>query len=263
MRVYITVDHFSRSPAAGAQPPCQGCTSPAVDDESTEEIAGRSDPAEYQIVGASGTIALCRTCAIHSIKSLAARFVMFDPSATRDLMDFFAAETPASQGATMSKHRNPRARLPKRSTPDNFDPGVLIALLYDDLVEVEALAVTADEAGPWPACTPSWARRPGVPREPSARSATRARGYCEVSAEHRGYVTISGTIPVITGVLGWIEKAPAFDSPGATGDAPKYHVALREVSRRWRDALSAAGVELPSAEPCVCGRAACRGTVSP
>jgi hypothetical protein len=46
----------------------------------------------------------------------------------------------------MSKHRNPRARLPKRSTPDNFDPGVLIALLYDDLVEVEALAVTADEA---------------------------------------------------------------------------------------------------------------------
>ena len=46
----------------------------------------------------------------------------------------------------MSKHRNPRARLPKRPSPDNFDPGVLIALLYDDLVEVEALAVTADEA---------------------------------------------------------------------------------------------------------------------
>jgi hypothetical protein len=46
----------------------------------------------------------------------------------------------------MRNHRNPRARLPKRPTPDNFDPGVLIALLYDDLVEVEALAVTADEA---------------------------------------------------------------------------------------------------------------------
>jgi hypothetical protein len=46
----------------------------------------------------------------------------------------------------MSKHRNPRLRLPKRPSPDNFDPGVLIALLYDDLVEVEALAVTADEA---------------------------------------------------------------------------------------------------------------------
>ena len=46
----------------------------------------------------------------------------------------------------MSKHRNPRPRLPKQPSPDNFDPGVLIALLYDDLVEVEALAVTADEA---------------------------------------------------------------------------------------------------------------------
>jgi hypothetical protein len=46
----------------------------------------------------------------------------------------------------MTRHRNPRARLPKRPSPDNFDPGVLITLLYDDLVEVEALAVTADEA---------------------------------------------------------------------------------------------------------------------
>ena len=46
----------------------------------------------------------------------------------------------------MSKHRNPRARLPKRPTPDNFDPGFLIQYLYEDLVEVEALAVTADEA---------------------------------------------------------------------------------------------------------------------
>lgn len=46
----------------------------------------------------------------------------------------------------MSKHRNPRARLPKRPTPDNFDPGFLIEYLYEDLVEVEALAVTADEA---------------------------------------------------------------------------------------------------------------------
>lgn len=46
----------------------------------------------------------------------------------------------------MAKHRNPRARLPKRPSPDNPDPGVLIALLYEDFVEVEALAVTADEA---------------------------------------------------------------------------------------------------------------------
>ena len=46
----------------------------------------------------------------------------------------------------MSKHRNPRARLSKRPIPDNLDPGFLIQYLYEDLVEVEALAVTADEA---------------------------------------------------------------------------------------------------------------------
>ncbi len=48
----------------------------------------------------------------------------------------------------MAKHRNPRPKVPKRPLPDNPDveTGVLIRLLYDDLVEVEALAVTADEA---------------------------------------------------------------------------------------------------------------------
>lgn len=46
----------------------------------------------------------------------------------------------------MGKHRNPRARVSKRPTPDNFDTGLLINQLYEDLVEVEALAVTADEA---------------------------------------------------------------------------------------------------------------------
>ena len=45
----------------------------------------------------------------------------------------------------MGKHRNPGPDY--RSGPhDNFDPGVLIELLYSDLVEVEALAITADEA---------------------------------------------------------------------------------------------------------------------
>ena len=48
----------------------------------------------------------------------------------------------------MAKHRNPRPKVSKRPLPDNPDveTGVLIRLLYDDLVEVEALAVTADEA---------------------------------------------------------------------------------------------------------------------
>lgn len=45
----------------------------------------------------------------------------------------------------MSKHRNPRPKVPKRTAPDNPDPGVLIERLYGDLVELEGLAVTADE----------------------------------------------------------------------------------------------------------------------
>jgi hypothetical protein len=40
----------------------------------------------------------------------------------------------------------PRTRLPKRPTPDNPDPSLLIRRLYDALVELEALAITADEA---------------------------------------------------------------------------------------------------------------------
>jgi hypothetical protein len=45
----------------------------------------------------------------------------------------------------MSKHRNPQARLSKRPSPDNLDTRILINQLYDDLVEVEALAISADE----------------------------------------------------------------------------------------------------------------------
>jgi len=45
----------------------------------------------------------------------------------------------------VSKHRRTKAKPPKRPTQD-FEPGLLIKLLYDELVEVEALAVTADEA---------------------------------------------------------------------------------------------------------------------
>ncbi len=44
----------------------------------------------------------------------------------------------------MKSHRNPSKRLPKPSLVDNF--GLTIRLLYDDLVEAEALAITADEA---------------------------------------------------------------------------------------------------------------------
>ena len=48
----------------------------------------------------------------------------------------------------MPRHRKPRTRVSKPPSRDNLDAeaGVLIQLVYDDLVEVEALAVTADEA---------------------------------------------------------------------------------------------------------------------
>jgi hypothetical protein len=46
----------------------------------------------------------------------------------------------------MSKHRNPQARLSKQAPSDNFDSGLAIERLYQELVEVEALAIAADEA---------------------------------------------------------------------------------------------------------------------
>jgi hypothetical protein len=45
----------------------------------------------------------------------------------------------------MSKHCNPRPKVPKRPPPDNLATSLLIRCLYDALVELEALAVTADE----------------------------------------------------------------------------------------------------------------------
>jgi len=103
--VYVTVLHYGELPVA-SRPLCQGCTPPSVD--------GRSEPmlppkrTKYQVVGASGTLALCRDCAIHAIKSLAARFMLFDPSATRDLMSFFAAEATKKRPAARKKRRAPK-----------------------------------------------------------------------------------------------------------------------------------------------------------
>ena len=55
----------------------------------------------------------------------------------------------------MAKHRNPRARLPKRPTPDNrrtvsppppaFDLQGTLAVLRDDLGRADTMLVTADE----------------------------------------------------------------------------------------------------------------------
>jgi hypothetical protein len=55
----------------------------------------------------------------------------------------------------MKRHRNPRARLPKRPTPDNrraasppppaFNLDGVLAVLRDDLGRADAMLVTADE----------------------------------------------------------------------------------------------------------------------
>lgn len=88
--IYVTVNHFDRKTPLASRPLCVGCTPSSVDGRSALVVP--PERAAYQVVGASGTMALCRDCAIHAIKSLAARFMMFDSRATRDLMDFFAAE---------------------------------------------------------------------------------------------------------------------------------------------------------------------------
>jgi len=79
----------------------------------------------------------------------------------------------------MPKHRNPRPKVSKQPPAHNFDPAILttVSLVYEDLVEVEALAVTADEAvtnlppkprastvARWPGCTRSSARPRGARR---------------------------------------------------------------------------------------------------
>ena len=94
--IYVTVNHYGETPTT-SRPSCQGCTA---------EGSPLPAPAEYQLVGASGTIDLCRRCVLHSIKSFAARFMMFDRSATRDLMDFFAANATKKQPTT-KKRRQP------------------------------------------------------------------------------------------------------------------------------------------------------------
>ena len=106
--IYVTVNHYDKKTPVASRPLCEGCTPSSVDGRS--ELVVPPERAAYQIVGASGTIALCRDCAIHSIKSLAARFVMFDPSATRDLMDFFAAKA-AKKRPTAKKKRRPSKRV--------------------------------------------------------------------------------------------------------------------------------------------------------
>lgn len=46
-----------------------------------------------------------------------------------------------------TRHRKPRRKVPKAHPAHNMDPEILttISLVYEDLVEVEALAISTDE----------------------------------------------------------------------------------------------------------------------
>ena len=46
----------------------------------------------------------------------------------------------------MKAHRNPRPKVSKTAVPSNFNPGDALERLYNELVDVEALAHAAGEA---------------------------------------------------------------------------------------------------------------------
>jgi hypothetical protein len=104
---YVTVECFV-GPHKASPPSCQGCTPPS-DNAPRHSLSPRS--AAYRVLGASGAIALCRDCALGSIKSLAARFMLYDPRATADLMDFFAAEATKKRRPTRSTPRKKRGKV--------------------------------------------------------------------------------------------------------------------------------------------------------
>lgn len=109
MTVYVTVDYFGA--ARRDRPPCDGCTppgDPSNGDLSKDDL--RAELAVLRVVGASGGMHLCTSCARDVVKSIAARFVLHDRRSTRDLMDFFAAE--ARKKPTRRRRRAvPAARM--------------------------------------------------------------------------------------------------------------------------------------------------------
>lgn len=60
----------------------------------------------------------------------------------------------------MSKHRRPPPpKVSKRPPADNPDPGIMMERLYGDLVELEGIAITADECVTALPVFPNLARR--------------------------------------------------------------------------------------------------------
>src|SRR3954467_4484040 len=116
----------------------------------------------------------------------------------------------------MAKHRNPRPRLSKQPSPDNFDTGILIHQLYEDLVEVEALAVTADEAV---------TELPPRPRGKYGRTLARL------------YTLVGKTSGRAQGALERGEELVAMRAAQLTAQVPKRSAARRAVDRSTLEKL--------------------------
>jgi hypothetical protein len=112
--VYVTVDYFGA--ARRDRPPCDGCT-PANDP------LGGFEPSAMRVIGTSSGMNLCTRCARDVIKSIAARFMLYDPRSSHDLMDFFAVEasTPAPQ-----RPRPARRLAPPDGQVDVLPPGTKV-----------------------------------------------------------------------------------------------------------------------------------------
>ena len=87
----------------------------------------------------------------------------------------------------MSRHRKPRPKVSKPRPVDNLAPEILttISLLYDDLVEVEALAITSDEAVTQLPVTPTGKHKRTLARLYTlvAKTSGRAQGALERGEE--------------------------------------------------------------------------------
>lgn len=85
-----------------AQPPwCSGCTGPHV----KSHALVRPVPAAYRIVGVAFELDLCSTCCENLVKSIAARFMLYDGKRSRELMRFFAVDLPKPR-----RKRRPRRK---------------------------------------------------------------------------------------------------------------------------------------------------------
>ena len=84
--VYVTVDYFEA--ARRERPPCDGCTALGH----LEQPVDQREPAAMRVIGTSGGMNLCTRCARDVIKSIAARFMLYDRRSSHDLLDFFAVE---------------------------------------------------------------------------------------------------------------------------------------------------------------------------